>query len=185
MSKNPLATSMITLQGNKISLTPEFYFQLTEHSDEDSRVLHVANKGRLIIHDLTNLPYKLAFVYRADASNPLEEIPNIKHIVEYIPAILQHLPLKVVTNVCLFLAADKAVLFIVRLQEILYVKLHSYFSPDDLLFHLMNGIKLTQLEPENIHLTLCGEIASDSAIMNHLSRYFTNVSCLPLSLDTL
>lgn len=183
MSQNPQRVTLKTQHGNILSLSPEFYFQLIDQQDSNQELLHLGKNGRLIIRELTNIPYKLAFVWRTGTFEANNESSNIKHIVEFIPDILQRLPANYATHVCLFLIADKAMIFITRLQEIIWAKLHSYSTPDDLLYHLVNSIRLCNLKKENVHLTLCGDIMPDSAITNHLSRYFSQISCKPLSLD--
>ncbi|MBK9108037.1 MAG: DUF3822 family protein [Saprospiraceae bacterium] len=185
MIKTPPDSIYTLLNGKKISLSRDFYFHSSDEMAHHPSLLHLGNNGKLHIHEMPNMPYKLAFVERENASEtPLDRMPFI-HIAELIPAISKHLPENSLTNVCLFLYENTALIFITRLKEILAVELKPYKIPDDLLYHVIHAIQKSKLVPESVHLNLAGEIATDSAIMHNFSRYFKQISVIPMSIDTL
>lgn len=185
MFKTPSDSIYLLSNGKKISLSREFFFQSSEEFTQDLNIVHLGTNGRLLIHEMPSMPYKLAFVDRSPEFESSKDELMIIHIAEFIPAIIKHLPKKSLTNICLFLFANTALIFVARLHEILSVKLKIYTSPDDLLYHVIHMLEVNKLNKDSIDLCLTGEIAADSAIMLNFSRYFKQVSLIPLAIDIL
>ncbi|MBK8955659.1 MAG: DUF3822 family protein [Saprospiraceae bacterium] len=172
-------------QGNKIVINSDFYFRLNGDTSNQEKILNTGANGIAVVRTLQKIPYQLVFILRPqDLSDGFQE-SQIKHLAEYLPEIIERLPDTVAPQLCLFVLSNKLMVYLTRFNELQWVRLHSFETTDDILYHALSALKHAEQDKNLVQLMLTGEITSDSAVYLHLCRYFSQIKCCPISLSDL
>lgn len=84
-------------------------------------------------------------------------------------------------KVFVHLNATKFEIIVVQNQQLLFFNTFEYQTKEDFIYYILFTAEQLNLNPENFHLQLMGEISEDSALYEMAFQYVRNVSLLDIS----
>ncbi|HEX5625400.1 MAG TPA: DUF3822 family protein [Saprospiraceae bacterium] len=121
-------------------------------------------------------------VTRPGSIDPLD---RKSHILSYLPEwAIKWAPGTVGNTVCAGLMEDRLVLFVKRKDEVVYSKIHSFVTPEDVLYQVQSMFAECALDQERETIYLFGHLKEDSQVYRLLMIYYKNLLIAEMEFDS-
>lgn len=125
-------------------------------------------------HAIPKLEVFVHFVTRAvTRPGSIDALDRKSHILSYLPEWAIKWAAEVPgTTICAGLLENRLVLFAKRNDEVVYSKIHSFVTPEDVLYQVQSMFAECALDQERDTIYLFGQLKEDSQVYRMLMIYF-------------